>query len=246
MGSTKGARLIDSTPPAIISSASPALMARAAVMTASMPEPQRRLIVVPGTLRQAGEQQRHARDIAVVLARLVGAAEDHIVDGVPVDGRVARHQRLQRDGAQIVGAHGGQRAAEAADGGADIVADEGFGHFGNSGATRSATGSSTTSWAPVIACSSSRLMPGSFSRSTKRPLLDVDDGEARIDAGDAADAGQRQRAALHQLGLAVLGDMVGDDRDALGAMHEIHGAADRRHAFRPGRQLARSPFSATS
>ncbi len=38
-----------STPPAIISSASPALMARAALPTASMPEPQRRLMVAPGT-----------------------------------------------------------------------------------------------------------------------------------------------------------------------------------------------------
>ena len=38
------------------------------------------------------------------------------------------HQRLQRDGAKIVGAHRRQRAAEAADRGADIVADEGFGH----------------------------------------------------------------------------------------------------------------------
>jgi hypothetical protein len=29
---------------------------------------------------QAGEQQRHARDIAVVLAGLVGAAEEHFVE----------------------------------------------------------------------------------------------------------------------------------------------------------------------
>ena len=48
-GMTKGARLMLSTPPAIISSASPALMARAALPTASMPEPQRRLMVAPGT-----------------------------------------------------------------------------------------------------------------------------------------------------------------------------------------------------
>ena len=47
-----------STPPAIISSASPALMARAAVPTASRPEPHRRLMVAPGTLeRQAGQQR---------------------------------------------------------------------------------------------------------------------------------------------------------------------------------------------
>jgi len=49
LGITNGARLMLSTPPAIISSASPARMARAAVPTASMPEPHRRLIVPPGT-----------------------------------------------------------------------------------------------------------------------------------------------------------------------------------------------------
>jgi hypothetical protein len=48
-GITNGARLMLSTPPAIISCASPALIARAAVPTASMPEPHRRLIVAPGT-----------------------------------------------------------------------------------------------------------------------------------------------------------------------------------------------------
>ena len=38
-----------STPPAIISAASPALMARAAVPMASSPDPHKRLIVAPGT-----------------------------------------------------------------------------------------------------------------------------------------------------------------------------------------------------
>jgi hypothetical protein len=46
---TKGARLMLSTPPAIISRASPARMARAAVPSASRPEPHRRLMVAPGT-----------------------------------------------------------------------------------------------------------------------------------------------------------------------------------------------------
>ena len=39
-----------STPPAIMSPASPALIARAAVPTPSMPEPQSRFIVEPGTV----------------------------------------------------------------------------------------------------------------------------------------------------------------------------------------------------
>jgi len=45
---TKGARLMDSTPPAMMISASPARMARAAVPTASRPEAQSRLMVAPG------------------------------------------------------------------------------------------------------------------------------------------------------------------------------------------------------
>ena len=78
--------------------------------------------------RQAGEQAGHARDVAVVLAGLVGAAEDHVGDRGPVDLGVARHQRTQRDRAQVVGSHARQGAAVAAEGGALRVADEGFVH----------------------------------------------------------------------------------------------------------------------
>ena len=46
---TKGARLMLSTPPAIMSPASPLLIARAALATASRLDPHRRLMVVPGT-----------------------------------------------------------------------------------------------------------------------------------------------------------------------------------------------------
>ena len=49
LGITKGARLMLSTPPATISAASPARMARAAVPTASSPEPHSRFSVAPGT-----------------------------------------------------------------------------------------------------------------------------------------------------------------------------------------------------
>jgi hypothetical protein len=48
-GMTKGARDMLSTPPAIRRSASPAAIARAATRTASIPEPQSRFTVVPGT-----------------------------------------------------------------------------------------------------------------------------------------------------------------------------------------------------
>jgi hypothetical protein len=48
-GITNGARDMLSTPPASISSASPDLIARAAVPSASSPEPHSRLTVEPGT-----------------------------------------------------------------------------------------------------------------------------------------------------------------------------------------------------
>ena len=48
LGSTNGARLMLSTPPAMIRSASPARIARAAMPTASRPDPQSRLMVLPG------------------------------------------------------------------------------------------------------------------------------------------------------------------------------------------------------
>ena len=46
--------------------------------------------------RQAGQQAGHTRHVAVVFAGLVGAAEDDVGDGLPVDARVARHQGLER------------------------------------------------------------------------------------------------------------------------------------------------------
>jgi hypothetical protein len=50
LGSTQGARVIDSTPPAMIMSASPASTARSAAIAASRPEPHSRLMVAPGTV----------------------------------------------------------------------------------------------------------------------------------------------------------------------------------------------------
>ena len=81
---TNGARVIDSTPPAMAKSISPARIARAAVadrVEAGRAQP------VDGdaghAIRQARQQQRHARDVAVVLAGLVGAAEDDLVERAP-------------------------------------------------------------------------------------------------------------------------------------------------------------------
>ena len=53
-------------------------------------------------LRQAGQQQRHPRHVAVVLAGLVGAAIDDIVDSLPVDAGIALDQCPQRYRAEIV------------------------------------------------------------------------------------------------------------------------------------------------
>jgi len=77
---------------------------------------------------QAGEQARHVRDVAVVLARLVRTAVEHVGEARPIDLRIALHQRLDRDRGKVVGAHARERAAIAADRGADGVADEGLGH----------------------------------------------------------------------------------------------------------------------
>ena len=82
-------------------------------------------------VRQAREQQRHPRDVAVVLAGLVGAAVIDLVERRPIDIRMPLHQRLDRDRAEIVGAHLGEPAGIAADRRADGVADEGVGHRGS-------------------------------------------------------------------------------------------------------------------
>ena len=79
-------------------------------------------------VRQAGQQQRHAGDVAIVLAGLVGAAEEHFVEPRPVDLVVAGDQRLDRHRGQVVGAYLGERAAVAADRGARGIADKDLSH----------------------------------------------------------------------------------------------------------------------
>ena len=101
---TNGARLIDSTPPARMMSASPASIARDPWITASTDDPQRRLTRDAGhARREAREQRAEARDVAVVFARLVGVAEDHVVDPGRVDAG-ALDDRAHHDGGEVVGA----------------------------------------------------------------------------------------------------------------------------------------------
>jgi len=110
----RGARAdIFSTPPAMIRSASPLLMARAALATASMLEPQSRLTVPPGTsLGRPCEQQGHAGDVAIVFAGLIGAARKLRRRGCP--SRLWRWRATSAamgDGGEVVGADGGERSA---------------------------------------------------------------------------------------------------------------------------------------
>ena len=84
--------------------------------------------VVYGCANQAGEDNRNVGRMALLLAGLVGAAQDHVVEFGPVDARVALDQRPDRDCREVVGADAAERAGVAADWCPDIVADVGFGH----------------------------------------------------------------------------------------------------------------------
>ncbi len=116
LASTNGARVMLSTPPAIISDRLAALdRARGDADRVEARSAQ----AVDGRAgdldRQSGEQQRHAGDVAVVLAGLVGAAVEHVVDRLPVDAGIALHQRLDGQRGEVVGADGRERAAVAAE-----------------------------------------------------------------------------------------------------------------------------------
>ena len=75
------------------------------MLTASSPDAQRRFTVEPGTDdREARQQRGHARDVAVVLAGLVGGAEVDILDQCGVDAG-SRHDGLDDVGGKIVGAN---------------------------------------------------------------------------------------------------------------------------------------------
>ena len=73
--------------------------------------------------RQAGEQHRHARDVAIVLARLVGAAEDDVGDVRRIERRMPRDERGDDVRGEIVGAHLAELPADVADGRANAVDD---------------------------------------------------------------------------------------------------------------------------
>ena len=66
----------------------------------------------PGHLhRQPGQQHRHPGHVPVVLARLVGAPQDHVVDRRPVHRRQPPRQRPHDMGGQVVRPDPGQHPA---------------------------------------------------------------------------------------------------------------------------------------
>ena len=83
---TNGARLMLSTPPATMTSPSPQVTACAAIDDRVEAAAAIALQHRAGDLdRQSGEQPGMARDAAAVLARLVGAADDDILDLLRVE-----------------------------------------------------------------------------------------------------------------------------------------------------------------
>ena len=99
-----------------MTSPSPNAIACAAELIACRLDPHSRFTVDARNFdRQSGEQHRHARDVAIVFAALIGGAEVHVVDlrarSMPVRSTSARIAC----GGEIVGTHRCQRAAVAAD-----------------------------------------------------------------------------------------------------------------------------------
>ena len=86
------------------------------------------MTVAPGTaVGKAGEQRRHPRHVAVVLARLVGRAEVDVGDPLGVDAAALDHGP-DRVGGEVVGADRGERATVGADRSSDRVDYVGLGH----------------------------------------------------------------------------------------------------------------------
>jgi hypothetical protein len=69
------------------------------------------------------------------------------------------------------------------------------------------------------------VTPGAEFAQDQAVVGDVDDGEVGDDPLDDALAGQGQRALLHDLVGAVLGDVLHEDDDLLGAVDQVHRAA---------------------
>ena len=99
-----GTMLIDSVPPAIITSASPTRMRSAAIATACRPEEQKRLMVTPATvLGRPGEQHRDARHVHALLGLGHRAADDRVLDAAGSSAGRLRHAPADGRHQQVVG-----------------------------------------------------------------------------------------------------------------------------------------------
>ena len=83
---------------------------------------------VRDVLGQAGEQKRHAADVAIVLARLIGATIDNVIERVPIDFGVALDESFDGDGGEIVGADSGERSTVTTEGSSNRITDVGRAH----------------------------------------------------------------------------------------------------------------------
>ena len=118
-------------------------------------------------LGQAGEQQRHPRDVAVVLAGLVRATEDDVVDGGPVDRRQPGRQLAEHVRGEVVGSHCGQRAAVPADRGADPCDEVGLGRCRRGGhACSSGNGTRVPAMVRLRPRSSATTVPSALRTAT--------------------------------------------------------------------------------
>ena len=118
---THGARLIDSTPPGQVEVALAELDGAGGGVDRLQAGGAEAVDRRPGDAgRQAGEQRRHPRDVAVVLAGLVGGAEVDVGDPLGVDAAALDHG-ADDVGGEVVGPHAGERAAVGAHRGADRV-----------------------------------------------------------------------------------------------------------------------------
>ena len=125
---TNGARLMLSTPPATNTSPSPQVTACAAIAIALRPLPQLRCKTEPGiSIGSPATSAGMARDAAAVLARLIGAADDDILDLVRAKPLSPTTLAIDR-GQHVVGPHLGERAGMAAERGAQTVIDIGVEH----------------------------------------------------------------------------------------------------------------------
>ena len=81
------------------------------------------------SVRNAAQQQRHARDVAIVFARLVGAAHDRFIDSSEIALGILGAQRGERVGGDHPRANRRERSGVAPDGSAHALAGVGGWHL---------------------------------------------------------------------------------------------------------------------